>query len=807
MSPEELEVAQAAIEQESLDLGIARYKKEREDEETATRPGKRLLMQALVPGAQAIQQWISDVTSGKPTAQANYGYFLQEFDPHLLAWVTVKLAINAMHRQDSFQTVALRIAKTLEDTLNFDALKAQDPRAYGILQRKIAQSSDARYRHIVMRRQQKFAGVRAIKWEPKQKLTVGVLLLDLIEGAVFINGSPLFEKKYSGARTPYFLSPTPATAEWLERSHEHCQILSPVHMPMVVKPNHWTTVDDGGYRNPKLRVPLVKRKGGAAYLEELRNYEMPMVYAAINALQNTAFRVNPAVLRVMREVWDADIRVNKMPTRSPLPLPPSAPEDASPAEITQVKAAKAAVHSHNARTLSKRLGMGAKLWIADKFVSYERIYFPHALDWRGRAYPLASYLHPQADDTGKALLEFADGVPLGDNGAFWLAVHGANCYGVDKVSFEERVQWVLDNEAAILDSATRPIEGAMFWAKTDEAPWRFLAFCFEWAGYVMSGRSDAFKSHIPVAFDGSCNGLQNYSMMLRDEVGGAATNLVPSEKPSDIYTLVAERLAVQVKEDAAAGVKGAAPWIGKINRKIAKQPTMTMPYGAGQFGYRAQIMDAVAKLSEDLGKPYLGDVDVFQPASYLAVAIKKALGGVVVKAAEAMEWLQEVSRVAAEDALPLRWESPLGMPILQDYRVGVAEHADIVVAGRRYKLALVQMGTKLDKRRQAMGIAPNFVHSLDAAHMMHTVVRCLENGVDAFCMVHDSFGAHAGKADVLSNALRDVFIEQYSGDVLGEFHTLLQGQLPPKLAKKLPPPPAKGSLDPEAVRQSEYFFA
>jgi DNA-directed RNA polymerase len=46
----------------------------------------------------------------------------------------------------------------------------------------------------------------------------------------------------------------------------------------------------------------------------------------------------------------------------------------------------------------------------------------------------------------------------------------------------------------------------------------------------MSGRSEEFVSHLPVAFDGSCNGLQNYSMMLRDEVGGAATNLVPSRE-------------------------------------------------------------------------------------------------------------------------------------------------------------------------------------------------------------------------------------------------------------------------------------
>jgi DNA-directed RNA polymerase len=47
-----------------------------------------------------------------------------------------------------------------------------------------------------------------------------------------------------------------------------------------------------------------------------------------------------------------------------------------------------------------------------------------------------------------------------------------------------------------------------------------------------------------------------------------------------------------VEEDARANPL-AALWVGKVTRKIAKQPTMTMPYGAGQFGWRQQIMDAL----------------------------------------------------------------------------------------------------------------------------------------------------------------------------------------------------------------------
>jgi DNA-directed RNA polymerase len=60
---------------------------------------------------------------------------------------------------------------------------------------------------------------------------------------------------------------------------------------------------------------------------------MPKVYTAVNALQGTAWRVNKAVLGVMREAWEANMQVAKLPPRDPLPLPPNAPETATETEL------------------------------------------------------------------------------------------------------------------------------------------------------------------------------------------------------------------------------------------------------------------------------------------------------------------------------------------------------------------------------------------------------------------------------------------------------------------------------------------
>lgn len=807
----DLIAAQAAIEDESLNLGIARYRKDREKDETSTRPGKRLLVESVKPLAAALTDWIEGVTSGKPTAHANLAYFLADIDPIVVAYITARHVIMRMVARSSLQGCALRIAGQLEDAVNFDKLKQESPRGYNQLQRKIAHTSDQRYRHVVMRKQQKYAGVRTVKWGNKERLAIGLLLIDLMEQNVIINGAPLFKREFHsigrGYSSTYQLVPTETAAKWLEESHARCEILEPMHLPMVVKPRPWTKPQNGGYLDPKMQYPLVKTKGRWAYLQELEHFEMPKVYTAVNALQDTAWRVNKGVLNVMREAWEASMQVAKLPPRDPLVLPPDAPADASETEIAARKAEKAQVHTDNAKLMSKRLSLAAKLWLAEKFSPYENIYFPHALDWRGRAYPVASYMHPQADDTGKALLEFADGVELGENGAYWLAVHGANCFGVDKVGFDERVQWVLDNEEGIISSAMDPLAHNALWITTDEAPWRFLSFCFEWAGYVVGGRSEEFKSHLPVAFDGSCNGLQNYSMMLRDEVGGAATNLVPNPKPSDIYAQVAAALEVIAARDAQANVPGAAAWVGKVTRKIAKQPTMTMPYGAGQFGYRQQIIDAMRKIEQDTGTPHLPGTETWVSAGYLAGVMREALAGVVVKAAQAMDWLQEASRIVSENGLPIRWESPAGLPVVQDYREMIGERIDTEITGQRIRLTVTKEGDKIDKRRQAQGIAPNFVHSLDASHMMETVCMGLDHGLTAFAMVHDSYATHAGRADTLNVLLREAFVALYRGDVLGRLRDELVAQLPPKLAAKVPPLPTLGTLDPEAVLASEYFFA
>jgi DNA-directed RNA polymerase len=111
---------------------------------------------------------------------------------------------------------------------------------------------------------------------------------------------------------------------------------------------------------------------------------------------------------------------------------------------------------------------------------------------------------------------------------------------------------------------------------------------------------------------------------------------------------------------------------------------------------------------------------------------------------------------------------------------------------------------RMDRSKQTNGISPNWVHSNDGCHLRMTVNLAAHNGVTHFAMIHDSFGCHAADVPMLSECLREAFLDLYlNHDPLVQFHSDAQ-----KLTNTvLPNPPYKGTLDLGLVKKSEFFFA
>ncbi|WP_051547575.1 DNA-directed RNA polymerase [Lysobacter capsici] len=812
---------QIELERESTSLGIVRYAKaQARADEADTGPGRRLVLAAVADTGAAIRAFVADADTGRPGKRHAAVKWLKEMDADACAYLTATICVNALTGKKAHVTgVARSVGSALAQDINYKLLRDTHKGLYRVVQEQLKKSTSAHHatgvmNHTLVKANEKAAADRAagkpdakaempiLAFDARTEVTIGMKLIELFIQATGL--AELYEYRSAARSSLTVLRGTPKIMEWLEKAHDSASMFLPVWLPMLVPPQPWTTPTNGGYLTDiGGRADLVRTRN-RAYKAELANADMPEVYRALNLIQGTAWKINKAVLEVMQQAWEAGGLIGGLPDRELTALPdqpallaenPEFYREHHADDFKAWKRSRAAVYEQNARSVSQRVAAAQKIDLALKFRDEAAIYFPHNLDFRGRCYPIPSILTPQGDDQAKSLLTFAKGARLGADGVFWLSIHLANCFGVDKVSFEDRVAWVMANEDAILDSALNPLDGERLWCKAD-SPYCALAACFEWLGYRLNGEDHV--SHLPVALDGSCNGLQNFSAMLRDEIGGAATNLIAHSKPADIYTEVLTLVAARVRTDAEAGISAALVLDGRLSRKIVKTPVMTLPYGVTKSGMRAQVLDAASKEGIKLD---------WDAAEYLAELLWKCIGEVVIAARHAMDWLKAASKVASAGDLPISWTTPAGFPVLQEYREDKGKRLQMHVGGRVMDITVAIDGTTLDRRRQALGISPNFVHSCDASHMMLTVNVAADNGLDSFAMIHDSYGTHAAHTGVIAAALRHAFVQQYEGDVLGAFRDELVAQLPINLGEKIPPLPPTGNLDLTAVNDSRYFFA
>lgn len=800
---------QVALEEECLKAGAEAYMKAvaelaEEGNETRSRPVAKLMIQAVPTVAAAIET----LRNTRRRGPAHVGLTLtRDIDAKVLAVHGLRECMNTLSTNRKVTGAAERIGTAVMEELNYLKWSKEQERLYKTTQTHIKHSTTGERKRAITRHMLKIANLQDLtSWDAPQRTHVGMFLIDCI-----ISSTDLFTTTLAvrDSVTVRLLQASEATAAWLQDAYARSAQFMPLRVPMLCKPRDWTGPYGGGYLTSLGGVvPLVKTRN-KAYLRSLDDVALDEVCAALNAIQSVPWRINEAVRAVAAQCWDAGLSIgSSLPNRDfePLPAMPCEPSEVREYRKAHPEAYKAwarraaAVHERNAHLVSKRQSAAEKLALAERFTGREAIYFPHNLDFRGRVYPIPNHLNPQGDDLARGLLCFAEAKPITERGIFWLKIHVANCFGVDKVSLEQRVAWVDNALDRLLDSGLQPMEGSRFWMEADD-PFQALAACIELTGALMEG--PGYLSRLSIPMDGSCNGLQNFSAMLRDPIGGKATNLVPQDKPADIYSEVARVVAERVRKDAEAGEALAILWDGRISRKIVKQPVMTLPYGATKNGMRGQIEEALRK-----NLPALFPKDqTWAACTYLANITYDAIGTVVVAARSAMDWLRSAAKLAASEEFPIRWTAPSGLPIMQDYRQGIEQVVKVHLDGESTRLVLLRESEKLDKKRQSYGISPNFVHSLDAAHLIGTTNVAFANGITAIALIHDSYGTHAAATDVLHACIREAFVQQYTVDVLAKFRDELVAQLPKNLVDKLPPLPEMGDLDLDLVRQSSYFFA
>lgn len=801
----DLMTRQAELEAKQAGLGMDRYFHEIDTriarkEESQTNYGRRMMAAAIPPLAQRISDLIATANTGKAGRRHTAVRYLEQTTPEAAAFMTLKSMLDCVSTTPKAHQVVSRIGHMIELEVRFSRFKSLAPKLFTKVEEQVKNNPFKRKETVFVHVANKFnIDSDWTPWPMRDRVALGFTLMHL--ALEMVNWFHLATVRVGRIKTRKVLQATPACSEIIQMVKAKSALLTPLHLPMVVPPRPWTNPVDGGYITGLMpTMPLVKRRS-AEYLEELTNRKMPAVYSAVNAIQATPWKINTDVLETLKVFWEDGGRVAGLPALSNKPLPPK-PLDIDTNEVARRdwKRQASDIHTANAKAVSKRLQLAKILWVAGMFEDDANIYFPCQMDFRGRVYYLPMFLNPQGMDVSKALLTFADGKPIeNEEQTAWLAIQGANCWGEDKVAFEDRVQWVRDHRRQIGEVYANPLDNT-WWLEADK-PWQFLAFCFEWINFLDEGYG--FVSRLPVAMDGSNNGLQNFAAMLRDEVSGAAVNLVPSETPQDIYQVVADAVIKQLEKEDKDNLI-AQQWLAYgIDRKCTKRPVMVLPYGGTQYSCRAYIFEYINDRT-DKGEAHPFGDGIFEATAYLAGLVWAAIGSSVVAARSAMDWLRESARIAAKENLPITWDTPLNFPVLQYYKDYTFTRVRITL-GDRINIKIPTPTDKLDKRRQANGISPNFVHSMDATHLLMTVNRAAGAGVTSFGMVHDSYAAPAADAPTLARHLREAFIALYSNDVLADLGESIEAILSDGV--ELPPLPAKGALDLDDVLQARYFFA
>lgn len=779
---------QFVLETRSVIEGVRRYRRAMKRRSAETPPGFMFLRRHLKPLAKAIAVDQTTLTPGPGRPSLREEVF-KALSAEQLALITLRTALTAVCTRGSDATIT-GIAKQIGELCRLEVHYQEQKKTTPQWQ---ARRTDRKYQRTSDK--QPGQGDHDV-----EDVNVGAWLiwLALNSTTAFIRGhrpAPLGRPDYERAA---ILKLRLETELWLETAHHEVEGLTPVDLPMIVVPANWEDLSGGGYLTNRStgNLPLVKRLGKTG-AQELRAANLTQVYRAVNALQQTAWAVNAEIYALMRQAWDQSLDVGNLPIRPtddpPRPLPGESDEKAKQSH----RVAWARWYRKRDALIGARTMLKMRLKYCRILKKYPRLYLPYQLDTRGRAYPVPQIFHPQADDAGRALIKFARGKPLTEHGRYWLAIYLATLYGNDwdKKPFDERIAWVDQHEKEIRDSVERPFNGDRFWNGA-EKPWHFLAACHEWAR--PRKYRGVFMSHLPVVIDGTCNGLQHLSALSRDPEGARATNVIPSPMPQDVYERVAGLLRSRLQEKALAGDPMAEAWRPRVNRKLVKKATLATPYGITDFGIQRGLT------REDLTE---GFEDEWKAAEYLFPHIKSAIEAAAPGSKLILDWLMKIAGDLKEQKLPVIWTTPAGFRVVHQYE----EQAVRTVKAGGFSLQLrVEAEEVFERRhtgRQLTAIGANFVHSLDAAHMMLTINRLLDQDearFQDFAMVHDGYGVHACDVDELNRALREEFVRIHARPLLEQFvdeqrtRTGVELQDPEKLGS---------GFDLTEVLQSEYFFS
>lgn len=228
---------------------------------------------------------------------------------------------------------------------------------------------------------------------------------------------------------------------------------------------------------------------------------------------------------------------------------------------------------------------------------------------------------------------------------------------------------------------------------------------------------------------------------------------------------------------------------------LTNSPEHIVVYGSTLL---STIEGLALELSESGVEPIRNDEGrIAYSLNALAVPVGKALrqgvGNTVPKAVQIMSYLQMLVRKHKDRCM--QWITPVGVPVVNWAEGDVIKQVAIRSMGVQAIYMRYHNG-EYNTRVAANGIVPNFVHSMDSAHLCMTI-----NDADCSILpIHDSFATHPSDVPEMHRALRSTFAKMYT-----DFSTeqLLDSN---GIDQEKYPVPERGDLDIKTVNTAPYMF-
>lgn len=293
------------LELESKDLAyqafMSKINKARENKTLADTGTTKMLLKEALPGfCKGLKDFYTKADSGKPGKRHICAVVLKQLEIEHVAFLSLRSILSNAIPQVNLTSLAKELGTELELEMKFqDVLSTLSEKERSYFQVNLNKRIGMSFKTAFVNAKDKWLAdeerkERWEKWTDSVRCNLGMKLIDIF---IVSTGLGKISRYSQGIKLSYRFEIAPEIVQYIAHNDREMADLLFKNRPMVIPPKPWTNPINGGYYiNLKRPIPLV-RLNEKTVMDLYGDLDMPDVYKAVNAIQETPWRINKGYLR------------------------------------------------------------------------------------------------------------------------------------------------------------------------------------------------------------------------------------------------------------------------------------------------------------------------------------------------------------------------------------------------------------------------------------------------------------------------------------------------------------------------------